>query len=379
MLLTRRQFAACMPALLGAPAFTFADSASPLFLSAASDSADTHWVIGFEENGDQVAEKFRHALPGRAHHIAVNTVLGIYIVVARRPGKYLWIGDLATGNPLGQIEVPGDRHLYGHGIFETDGSRFYTTENAWQLVNGDSGRIVTWQVSRHGDTVTLDRGAEFPSYGVGPHELLLASSRDVLVVANGGIRTHPEQPREKLNLNSMQPSLVYIDARDGMLLEQHFLDADWHQASIRHMDINASGEIVMGLQYEGEPFDRVPLVALHRRGEAVRTLWAPEPQQGQMKQYVGSVRFDASGDFFAATCPRGNMITIWATASGEMITSLRSRDGCGICASPNGFLYTAGTGRISHYDPAADSITEFDTTATGKVFWDNHLSAWGVS
>lgn len=379
MLVTRRQFAACIPALFGASAFAYGGTTSPLFLSAASDSDDRHWVIGFEERGDQVVEKFRHALPGRAHHIATNAALGIYLVVARRPGKYLWVGDLATGNPLGQIEVPADRHLYGHGVFTADGSRFYTSENAWQLVNGDSGRIVVWQVSRQGDTVALERTLEFPSYGVGPHELLLDGSEDVIVVANGGIRTHPDQPREKLNLNSMQPSLVYMSATDGMLLEQHFLDADWHQASIRHMDINAQGEVVMGLQYEGEPFDRVPLVALHRRGEALRTLWAPEPQQGQMQQYVGSVRFDASGDFFAATCPRGNLITIWAAASGEMITSLRSRDGCGICAVPDGFLYTAGTGRISHYDPAADSLTELDTTATGKVFWDNHLSVWGVS
>jgi hypothetical protein len=44
----------------------------------------------------------------------------------------------------------------------------------------------------------------------------------------------------------------------------------------------------------------------------------------------------------------------------------------------DGFLYTAGTGRISHYDPAKDSITDLDTQGTGSVFWDNHLSALGT-
>jgi hypothetical protein len=93
-----------------------------------------------------------------------------------------------------------------------------------------------------------------------------------------------------------------------------------------------------------------------------------------MSQYVGSIRFNGSGEYFAATCPRGNMITIWQAESGEMVHSLRSRDGCGICASDNGFLYTSGTGRINHYDPALDQVTDLDSTATGRLFWDNHLS-----
>jgi len=373
--LKRRHFLALTTGLLAAPAFAVSTAReTPLFLSAASDADDRHWVIGFRQSNGQVSQVFKHALPSRAHYIAIHEGLGIYVVLARRPGRYLWVGDIDTGARLAEITVPMDRHLYGHGVFTTAGDRFYTSENAWQFINGDSGRIVAWDVVRDGDSITMTRSLEFPSYGVGPHELLLKQQAGVLVIANGGIRTSPEQPRAKLNIDSMQPSLAYIDAGNGQLLEQHTLDSDWHKASIRHIDLNAAGQVVMGMQYEGEPFERAPLIATHTQGQPLTPLWAPEPQQGQMSQYVGSIRYDASGDYFAATCPRGNLITLWHARSGGMVRSLRSRDGCGICAVENGFLYTAGTGRISHYDPLHDAVTELDSAATGSVFWDNHLS-----
>lgn len=382
MKLDRRQFITLTSGLFSTSVFTVASASSlktPVFLSAASDGDDNHWVIGFSQSDKASTELFRHSLPGRAHHIAVHEGLGIYLVIARRPGKYLWVGDLESGEPLAEITLPADRHLYGHGVFSADGNYFYAPENAWQMINGDSGRVVVWEVKR-ADRKTprfsMTRVKDFPSYGTGPHELLITSDQRTLVLANGGIRTHPERGRKKLNIESMQPSLAYINAISGDLEEQHLLDGQYHKASIRHMDQNQSGLIVVGMQYEGEPFDRVPLLVMHQQGEPLRELWAPEPQQGQMTQYVGSVRFDNSGNYFAASCPRGNMITFWEAKSGDFLRSVRSRDGCGLCAIENGFLFTAGTGRITYYDVRQDSMTSLDSANSGKVFWDNHLSVF---
>ena len=377
MKLDRRHFLTLVSAAIGSPVLAVGENSSDttaLFLSAASDSDDQHWVIGFELVDGKSAEKFRHLLPARAHHIAVHEALGVFVVIARRPGNYLWVGDLHSGEPLAEITVPVDRHLYGHGVFSEDGRHFYAPENAWQLINGDSGRVVAWQVSRDSQGFSMVRAGDFPSYGTGPHELLLKPDQNTLVVANGGIRTHPERPREKLNIPSMEPSLVYMDAVTGELQEQHMLDAEYHQASIRHIDQNAFGQVVIGMQYEGEPFDSAPLLALHEQGKPLQLLWAPEPQQGQMKQYIGSVRYDRSGRFFAASSPRGNMISFWDVATGEMKKSLRSRDGCGLCAIEQGFLFTAGSGRITQYDLVRDEIEALNTGSDGKVFWDNHLS-----
>ena len=44
------------------------------------------------------------------------------------------------------------------------------------------------------------RVGEFPTHGVGPHELLLLGDGRTLAVANGGIETHPDFGRAKLNI-----------------------------------------------------------------------------------------------------------------------------------------------------------------------------------
>ncbi len=55
------------------------------------------------------------------------------------------------------------------------------------------------------------RAGEFASGGVGPHEIRRMPGSDVLVIANGGIATHPGSSRAKLNIPKMQPNLAYIE------------------------------------------------------------------------------------------------------------------------------------------------------------------------
>src|SRR5690606_21340761 len=133
-----------------------------------------------------------------------------------------------------------------------------------------------------------------------------------------------------------------------------------HQASIRHIDVNAVGQLAIAIQFEGEPFIRAPLIATHRRGEPLHTLMAPEAVQSQLQQYVGSVRFDHSGRFFAASCPRANVVTFWDAEEGVYIDQLRARDACGVCAYADGFIYSAGTGRLRYFDLTQKQVEELN-------------------
>ena len=379
--LKRRQFLSLGSLLLTHDVFAV-DPVQNIFLSAATDHDDQHYVFGFTAHpeSEAVQSKFSHALPGRAHQIAIHKASGLFAVVARRPGNWMWLGDLATGDIIAKLQVPDDRHLYGHGVFSRNGRYFYTTESAFRLVNGDSGRVVKWKIDHSVAGVKLERISEFPSYGTGPHELLLMPDQEVLVVANGGIRTHPDSGREKLNIESMQPSLAYINASTGALMDQITLDPTLHKASIRHLDLNHGGLVAAALQYEGEPFEVVPLLFTHKRGEAARLLEAPWADQQQMKQYVGSVRFDSSGEYIAASCPRGNRITFWKAADGSYQGAVSSRDGCGICAVDKGFIYTAGSGRITTYDMVHQKAVELMTdqkSGMSAIRWDNHLTSTG--
>lgn len=353
--------------------------AAPRFLSAASDADDCHWILGFSVADGLVHTEFKRELPERAHHVEVNQRRGFFVVVARRPGTWLQLGSLVDGSLTQAIQVPADRHLFGHGVFSADGGTFYTTESDFDDIRGDSGRIVAWRVEGDGAAARLVRGAELPSYGVGPHELLLHPDGETLIIANGGIRTHPSHDRDNLNIDTMLPSLAYIDRHSGALLEQHFLPAQFHQAGIRHMDVNAAGVVALGMQFEGEPFLAVPLVATHRRGESLRLLDAPPELQPQMKQYVGSVRFDMDGRYFATSCPKGNLLTFWDADNGALLHSTRARDGCGVCASAGGFVFSTGTGRLAHIDLATSTVSDLTSGADIEhLFWDNHLSAGRV-
>jgi uncharacterized protein len=376
-----------LAALLGAtPALGTDPAASPaLLLSAASDTEDRHWVVGLQFGATSLETAFRQQLPERAHHIAVNAQRGFYIVLARRPGTWLQLGELSSGTLHSEIRVPADRHLFGHGVFSADGALFYTTESDFENLTGDSGLVVEWEVQGSGSTAMLLRRREFSSYGVGPHELLLHPDGDTLVLANGGIRTHPAHDRDNLNIDSMQPSLAYIDRHSGALLEQHYMPPEFHQSGIRHLDVNAEGLVVMGMQFEGEPWQDVPLLASHRRGEELRLISAPPQLQPQMKQYVGSVRFDSAGRYFVASCPRGDLLSFWDARSGAFLHSTRARDGCAVAAVENGFVFSTGTGRIGRVDLASGSsanVTAEDIPAAEaltKLFWDNHMTLAGSS
>lgn len=376
MRFSRRELLGAALALAAGPAFggSFKSSRSAgLFLSAASTKDDTHWVKGLRWQGDALVQEFALPLPERGHHVEVHPDGRHFVMVARRPGTWLVLGDAEKGELLEVLRVPEDRHLFGHGVFTADGRHFYTTESDFEDLTGDSGLIVEWRVDLS-EGFKLLREREFRSYGVGPHELLLMPDQDVIAIANGGIRTHPANDRENLNIDTMVPSLAYIDRHTGALLEQHFLPEEWHQASIRHFDVDATGQIAFGMQFEGEPWMDVPLVGTHRRGEELRLLTAPQPLQGQMKQYVGSVRYAADGKSFVSSCPIGNMLVFWDAQTGEVLDSIRSRDGCGVCAIEQGYFFSAGTGRLAWYEPATRTVHEFETGPELDLLWDNHLS-----
>jgi hypothetical protein len=349
-------------------------SKQAIFLSAASDNTEQHWLKAFTIENNRVETLYSHQLSERGHAVAVSPDDSLFVAVARRPGRFLLLGKVQSGEVTQHVEAPAGRHFYGHGVFSADGQTFYTTESDYEDMSGDSGRIGVWQVSQ--SDFTIQRLGEMPTFGVGPHELLLMPDQETLVIANGGIRTHPDSERENLNVDTMLPSLIYLHRQSGTLLEQRFLPSEFHQASIRHIDVNHLGQVAIAIQFEGEPFIRAPLIALHQQGQEIQTLMAPESVQSQLQQYVGSIRFDHSGRFFVASCPRANVLTFWDAQQASFVAQQRARDTCGVCAFADGFIYSAGTGLIRYFDLVRRELEELndnDERFQG-LFWDNHLA-----
>lgn len=270
--ISRRQ--ALLAALGGSAVGCVGGGSRTRFVGAASGRDGRHWLAGFDARGNLV---FQAPLLGRGHEAIVAPDRTLAFVPARRPGNWAAVVDLRDGRVVDERRATPGRHFYGHGVFSPDGDQIITPEN-------DFERGIGVMVVR--DARSLEVIGEFPSGGIGPHEVKWLRP-DVLVVANGGIRTHPGQPRKKLNVDTMRPNLALLDTRAGAVVER--VAPPNHRAGIRHMDMAAAG-VVLATQYEGAPTDDVPLVYLFdtATGE-LKALSAPEDIQRRMRQYVASI------------------------------------------------------------------------------------------
>ena len=329
-------------------------------LACRSDQRGRHHATLLDSRGARLLDI---PLPGRGHGFAVSHNDRRAVIFARRPGDFMLAIDLAAQRAVAQIGAASGRHFYGHGAFSADDRLLYATENAYEA---GQGRIGVYDVA-HG----FHRVGELDSHGIGPHEIALDPDGRSLLVAIGGIRTHPDLPRAKLNLNSMRSALVRIDAASGDLLAEHRTPQRWQRLGIRHLDVAPTGQVALALQYEGPTEDRPPLVGLLDR-DAVRWLQAPPGVQDAMRNYTGAVRFLADGSGFAVSAPRGGLVTLWA-ADGSYRCRLNQADACGLAAAGDRLWYSDGLGGLSVEPAGADDrrIAFQDTR------WDNHMVALG--
>jgi hypothetical protein len=344
----RRAFLATLAAAC-APRLTWAEVGSPAFLAAGKEGE------GFALHGLSAAggSLFRIALPGRGHAAAAHPDRAEAVAFARRPGTFALVIDCGTGAVLARLTPPEGMQFNGHGAFSSDGSLLMTSE---VVAETSEGRIGLW------DTAGYTRLTDWPSHGIGPHEIMVLPDGK-LAVANGGIRTDPVD-RTKLNIPDMRPNLALLDASGTLLDMVEF--AGLHQNSIRHLAL--SGEaIAFAMQWEGDPAETVPQLGLWTPGTAPVLCAPPEAEAFAMQGYAGSIA--ASGDRILVTSPTGGVAMIFA-ADGSHVATHRRADLCGAASHPGGFTVTDGLGAVWAADDAG-----LTPMAQGDALWDNHLVA----
>lgn len=310
----------------------------------------------------------RVVLPGRGHDLVQRPGTNECVVFARRPGTFAIAFRLdGSAAPL-EFRTSADRHFYGHGVFSPDSRLLYTSENDFDAARGVIGiRDATAGYRQIGE---LELG------GLEPHDICILTNGRTLCVANGGIETHPSSDRENLNPAGMDPSLAYIDVATGDVLEVHKLPPSLHKLSIRHLALARNDTVFLGCQYEGLATEHPALIGFHRRGEALRLIEAPDQIYRPMLNYIGSVSADASGEFIAATSPRGGLALIIEAGTRRIITQARLADVCGVAPRHAGasFLLTSGSGDIRRWSRSASAPDDLTSPASHEnVAWDNHM------
>ena len=360
-------------------------------------------VVGIDAHRDVV---WQTTMPERVHDIVLQPVVSDkvntvdnhlnhhqsrdIIVLGRRPSESFWVLDSATGQVKFALKAADNRHFYGHACYSLDGSKLYVTENeTLSLV----GKIGIYDVHSEYEKI-----AEFDSYGIGPHELIMHPDGDTLVIANGGIKTE-QASREELNLDTMRPSLVYLNRHDGSLLEQ--IVPEHNQMSVRHLAIHNDGTVMIGIQFQGERHINVPLVLTHKRGDtSFQPLSMPNDKWQRFHQYIASVAIDSERNLLCVTTPIGGCAAIFDLTTYQLIDAVSLLDcaGAAVCSSKidndinnhsesekSGFIVSDGQGQltrlcINHSKTVASNMAakKYIVTKDSKrhtMSFDNHMQA----
>lgn len=333
---------------------------------AATLEADAVFATAFQKRdgtfgaavlSDDGAILHRINLPERGHDVTFDPVSRRSVVFARQPGTFAIVFDHQGKSAPQTITSMAGRHFYGHGVFSPDGKLLYATENDFDNAAG--------MVGVYDAADGFRRIGEFPTYGIGPHELILLGDGQTLAIANGGIETHPDFGRAELNIATMEPSLTMVDRTSGALIEKHMLPQMLHKLSIRHMDIDEAGTVWFGCQHRGPDGERPALVGRARRGESFELIDMPEAALGKLRNYVGSVAVNREAGLVAVSSPQGNSLVFIEAHSGAVIRSTELTEVCGIAPEAAGFISSTGLGEV--------------VTATGivqkeaEIVWDNHI------
>ncbi|AJE47754.1 DUF1513 domain-containing protein [Celeribacter indicus] len=354
----RRTFLKAAFATAFVPRLSWADAGSPAYLGAARDASGDYALYGLDAAAQIV---FRVPLPARGHAAAAHPAKPEAVAFARRPGTFALVVNCATGDVTHRLDAPEGRHFMGHGLFVNGGDLLLTPENHYAAKRGILG---LWD-----RTKGYARIGEVPTHGIGPHDVKQLSD-GTLVVANGGIFTHPEigAGREKLNLDGMKPSLAYLTS-GYTLVEKVALAPELHRNSIRHLSVGPGDQIAFAMQWEGDETEVVPLLGLHRRGEAPVLAQAELGEQFAMRGYAGSVAHSGDGTEVAITSPRGGRLHRFAP-DGRFLGAVQRGDICGLAPCAAGYLGSDGFGALVELRETMRPLN-----AVPGLAWDNHLVA----
>jgi len=335
------------------------------FVSAQGSELNNYGLSWYDVN----SKNLKTTLSGfRGHGAAQHPVRTSSIVMfGRRPATLAIEVDLLNGKVKNTFHCVDNRHFFGHGCFSQDGKTLFTTEA--DVLSG-KGKVGIR------DALTYQKIGEYESYGIGPHELKLLPDGKTLVIANGGIHTHPDTGRKKLNLDHMHSSLTYVDVVSGKKLDDFSVSEP--KASIRHLDVAADGTVALAMQVQrvvAGHENTVPLGAIHKPGESIRLLDNPQSLIHQMDDYMGSVAVNSKHRLAGFTSPRGNLVVFWNIDSGELAGYHQLSDVCGLAVTSDqqNFVISSSFGQIRKISATTLIEDKAARIQLSDTRWDNHL------
>lgn len=295
-------------------------------------------------------------LPDRGHGVTASELTGQFVVFARRPGTFAAVFD-PNGAPVATITSATGRHFYGHGVFSPDGKLLYATENDFGAGQGVIGI--------YDATGGFARIGEFTSGGIGPHDMMMSTGGRYLVIANGGMDTHPDYGRTPLNLPTMQPNIAFIDRDNGSVAGVQNLPAELHKLSLRHLAPGPDDTVWIGAQYMGSGSMEVPLLARAGIGESLSFATLSPDVLHRLNNYVGALASSPDGRRVVATSPVGNSAVIFDSGTGQA-ELIDQANVCGVAWGEDRPILSSGSGAWRDQQGGVQD--------DAPLLFDNHLT-----
>ena len=356
-LFARRYFMASATATVLTMSLPIWGKQRPAFLSCAKAPDGAFLACGLSESGDLL---FKSPLPGRGHELIYHPEIPVAVAFGRRPGFYASVIDSTTGEVLDCINSSAGRHFYGHGVFSSDGRHLYTSENDY---NNATGIIGVWSV------FPFRRLGELSVGGIGPHDICISPDNGDLLIANGGLETHPSTGRHILNAHDFTSNITRLNVT-GKIKCVWELEPHQRMLSIRHLSVGANN--VLAFAAQNQDTEVIQLAGIASHSGLLSMLETPKPALQKLRGYVSSIALNNSQSQLAITSSRGGIVQIYDTETLHLIQNSANEDISGIAPSNlGGFIATNGFGAVFHItDDKTEKIAHHNLT------WDNHLVAF---
>ncbi len=375
MKITRRQLILSTAAAIGTSGALF--SGRHLFVNQLSPA---NFIIGPKEGNGSYSlglvdlsndESFDIPVHFEGHSVAMNPANKTQgIMFAQRPGKISGLFDVKERKFLTFFESSHGRHFYGHGAFSPDGNFLYSTENNFN----DGVGVITIRETQNFTVVD-----EFPSFGIGPHEMAFINQGKTIVVANGGEKTHPNLYGGNgiLNKTSMEPSLSYIDLNNRKLTHSHKLDNSF--LSMRHLAVSDSGTVAVAIQDKTnetpESYGDSLFLIRYADGRVVNMPRDIDTIK-DLDHMTLSIALCEEKSLLVITSTSGNVVTFHDMNDGKLIKKFQFDEPTGVCLSADrkSFILTDWkTPRMQFVSSQTLLITKvIDGQGLG---WNNHLTS----
>ncbi len=266
-------------------------------------------------------------LPFLAHGLTPSPHDDARLVLFEKHGPGACVVDLRQGAVVRTLEAGPGRQFYGHGVFSRDGSLLYCTET--DLTDGYRGVLAVR------DGRDFQPLGQLPSYGIAPHDCMLAGDGDVLVVCNGGA---------PVGSDAHAPSVAYVDLRSEALIES--VRPTNPRVNTGHLAMSRDGGLaVVSAPRDGlSPLEDLGGVSLRGAGGPLRTADAPAAVVGQLRGETLSVAIHEPTRTVAATTPLGHFLTFWDLDTGALKGSLRVPEPRGVAVSLDASVFIVNFG-----------------------------------